>query len=185
MNLASKLDFYPIPMIKDLLAQLAGGKLFTKLDMSQAYQQLLLDEDSKKFVVINTHQGLYQFNWLTFGVASAPGIFQRVIKSLLSGIPRVVVYIDDILVTGKTQEAHLAALEEVLKRLGNAGLRLKKEKCVFITVSGLLGLLHRCPRHTSNGGEGEGYSRSPAAKKCVRVKVLPWSNHVLFSISRH
>ena len=46
VNQASKLDRYPIPKIEDLLAKLAGGKLFTKLDMSQAYQQLLLDEES-------------------------------------------------------------------------------------------------------------------------------------------
>ena len=59
VNQASKLDRYPIPKIKDLLAKLAGGKLFTKLDMSQAYQQLVLEDDSKKFVCINTHRGLY------------------------------------------------------------------------------------------------------------------------------
>ena len=135
VNQAPKLDRYPIPKIEDLLAKLAGGKLFTKLDMSQAYQQLLLDEESKKFVVINTHCGLYRFNRLPFGVASAPGIFQRVMESLLSGIPGVVVYIDDILVTGKTEGAHLAALEEVLKRLSNAGLRLKRTKCIFLAPS--------------------------------------------------
>ena len=56
-------------------------------------------------------------------------------ESLLSGIPGVVVYIDDILITGKTEEAHLAALEEVLKRLSNAGLRLKRNKCIFLAPS--------------------------------------------------
>ena len=76
VNQASKLDRYLIPKIEDLLAKLAGGKLFTKLDMSQAYPQLLLDEESKKFVVINTHRGLYRFNRLPFGVALAPVIFQ-------------------------------------------------------------------------------------------------------------
>ena len=56
-------------------------------------------------------------------------------ESLLSGIPGVVVYIDDILITGKTEEAHLSALEEVLKRLSNAGLRLKRNKCIFLAPS--------------------------------------------------
>ena len=135
VNRVSKLDRYPIPKIEDLLAQLAGGKAFTKLDMSQAYQQLLLEDESKKYVVVNTHRGLFQYNRLPFGVASAPGIFQRVMECLLKGIPGVVVYIDDILVTGQTEEAHLSALEEVLKRLGEAGLRLKKEKCVFMAPS--------------------------------------------------
>ena len=93
--------------------------------MRSAYQQLLLSEESKAYCVINTHRGLYRYNRLTFGVSSAPGIFQRVIESLLRGIPGVVVYYDDILVTGKTAEEHLQALDQVLSRLENAGLRLK------------------------------------------------------------
>ena len=77
VNEASKLDKYPIPKIEDLLLQLAGGKHFTKLDMSQAYQQVLLEDDSKDLVVINTHRGLFRYTRLPFGVSSAPGIFQR------------------------------------------------------------------------------------------------------------
>ena len=76
VNQVSKLDRYPIPKVEDLLASLAGGKAFTKLDLSQAYQQVPLDEASKKYVVINTQKGLYQFNRLPCGVSSAPGIFR-------------------------------------------------------------------------------------------------------------
>ena len=54
VNQVSRLDRYPIPRIEDLFAKLAGGQSFTKLDMSQAYQQILLDEDSRSLVVINT-----------------------------------------------------------------------------------------------------------------------------------
>ena len=103
--------------------------------MSQAYSQLPLSPDSRKLVVINTHRGLFQFNRLPFGVSSAPGIFQRVVESLLSGIPGVVVYLDDILVTGSSEESHLAALELVLQHLSTAGLRLRKDKCVFMAPS--------------------------------------------------
>ena len=91
--------------------------------MSQAYQQLLLDEPSKKLVVINTPKGLFQYNRLPFGIASAPGVFQRVIDSLLQGIPGVVAYLDDILVTGSSDTEHLESLKEVLTRLEKAGLR--------------------------------------------------------------
>ena len=83
VNQVSKLDNYPIPKTEDLLATLGGGNKFAKLDMSQGYQQLLLDEESKKFTTINTHKGLYQYNRLPFGVSSAPGIFQRTIENLL------------------------------------------------------------------------------------------------------
>ena len=81
VNQVSKLDNYPIPKTEDLLATLGGGNIFTKLDMSQAYQQLLLDEESKKFTTINTHKGLYQYNRLPFGVSSTPGIFQRTMEN--------------------------------------------------------------------------------------------------------
>jgi len=96
VNQASKLDRYPIPWIDDLFATLAGGESFTKLDMSPAFQQILLDEESKSYVVINTHKGLFRYNRLPFGVSSAPGVFQQVMEGLLSGIPGVVVYIDDL-----------------------------------------------------------------------------------------
>ena len=91
VNQVSKLDNYPIPKTEDLLATLGGGNKFTKLDMSQAYQQLELEESSKKFTTINTHKGLCQYNRLPFGVSSAPGIFQRTMENLLQGIPHVVV----------------------------------------------------------------------------------------------
>ena len=100
--------------------------------MSQAYQQLLLHEPSKKLVVINTPRGLLQYNRLPFGITSAPGIFQRVMDSLLQGIPGVVVYLDDILVTGPSDREHLESLKEVFTRLEKAGLRLNKKKCQFL-----------------------------------------------------
>ena len=103
--------------------------------MSQAYQQLELDDQSKEIVTINTHKGLFTYHRLPFGVSSAPGIFQRIIESVLQGIPHVLVYLDDILVTGQNTEEHLKNLEEVLSRLQQAGLRLKSSKCVFMSPS--------------------------------------------------
>ena len=73
--------------------------------------------------------------WGVGGVSSAPGIFQRVMVNLLQDIPRVVVYIDDVLITGHEESTHMAALEEVLKRMEQAGLRLSKSKCWFIAPS--------------------------------------------------
>ena len=78
VNQAAQKESYPLPRIEDLLSNLAGGDTFTKLDLSNAYQQVALDEESRKYVVINTHLGLFQYNRLPFGVASAPAIFQRI-----------------------------------------------------------------------------------------------------------
>ena len=75
VNQVSKLDNYPIPKVEDLLATLGGGEKFTKLEMSQAYQQLQLDDESKRYTTINTHKGLFQYNRLPYGISSAPGIF--------------------------------------------------------------------------------------------------------------
>ena len=132
INRVSRLDNYPIPKTEDLLAMIGGGEKFSKLDMSQAYQQLLLEEDSKKYLVINTHKGLFAYNRLPYGVSSAPGIFQRVMENLLQGIPFMVVRVDDVLVSGKNDAEHLNNLEEVFRRLADANLRLNKVKCVFM-----------------------------------------------------
>ena len=135
VNQAAKTDTYPLPRIEDLFASLSGGKTFSKLDLAHAYQQIPLDEESKEYTTINTHKGLYRYNRLPFGVASAPSIFQRTMENILQGIPHVCVYIDDILVTGTTDDDHLHNLEEVLTRLEKANLRLKRNKCAFLLPS--------------------------------------------------
>ncbi|XP_039543047.1 uncharacterized protein K02A2.6-like [Pimephales promelas] len=132
VNRVSTLEQYPIPRVEDLFARLEGGKQFTKLDMSHAYQQIIMEENSKKYLTVNTQKGLFTYNRLPFGVASAPAIFQRTMEGLLQGIQGVVVYLDDILVTGVNQESHLKTLDEVLARLKEAGLRLKRGKCMFL-----------------------------------------------------
>ena len=135
INQSAKTDKYPIPRIDDLFASLSGGKRFSKLDLSHAYQQLKLDDESRQYVTINTHKGLFMYNRLPFGVASAPSIFQRVMENLLQGIPGVCVYIDDILVTGSTDAEHMDHLAQVLQRLQDAGMRLKRAKCLFLLPS--------------------------------------------------
>ena len=132
VNQAAQVDVYPLPLVDDLFASLAGGKSFTKLDLAHAYQQLLLDDDSRCYVTINTHKGLFRYTRLPFGVASAPAIFQRIMESILRDLPHVCVYLDDILVTGESEAAHLCNLATVLDRLESAGIRLKREKCAFM-----------------------------------------------------
>ncbi len=132
VNPVAKLDRYPVPKVEDLFATLKRGRLFTKLDLRHAYQQLPLDEDSKKYVVINTTKGLFRYTRLPYGISSAPGIFQREMEHLFQGIPGVVVYLDDILITGEDEASHLKTLESVLCRLSETGLKVKKGKCLFM-----------------------------------------------------
>ena len=164
VNKATKLDKYPIPRIDDLFASLSGGKTFSKLDLSHAYQQIQLEEESRKYVAFNTHKGLFLYNRLPFGMASAPSIFQRIMENLLQGIPGVCVYIDDILVTGCTEEEHLDNLTEVLRRLAEAGMRLKKEKCVYLLPA------VECLGHTISA---EGLSTSEAKVRGILEAPAP------------
>ena len=135
INPVMEVDQYPLPKPEDLFATLAGGKKFSTLDLSQAYLQLLLDEESSKLVTVNTHRGLYQYLRLPFGMASAPVLFQKTMDTVLQGIPNVICYIDDILVTGANDDEHLRNLGRVLERLEKHGLRIKEEKCRFMQES--------------------------------------------------
>ena len=135
VNQSLSVDQYPLPKVEDLFATLAGGKKFTKLDLTQAYLQLELHPDSLRYCTINTHRGLYQFTRLPFGIASAPAQFQKVMDTILQGIPGALCYIDDILVTGTSEDEHLQTLEEVFRRLQAHGVRMKKTKCSFMCDS--------------------------------------------------
>ena len=135
VNSVLEVDQHPLPNPEQLIVKLSEGEKFTKLDLSQAYQQILLDEDSIEYVTINTHKGLYRPTRLPFGVASASAIFQSKIEQVLQGIPMVVCRVDDILVSGKNDQDHLKNLNDVLSGLKQAGLRLKMEKCKFMKPS--------------------------------------------------
>ena len=168
INPVLEVDQYPVPKAEDLFTTLAGGQKFTKLDLSHAYQQVLLSEDSRKYVTISTHKGLYRYNRLPFGITSAPAIFQQTMEKLPHGIAGVTVYIDDILVTGRTDDEHMHNLDLVLKQLHEYGIRLKKGKCSFMQPSvrylGYLIGLHATP--SGNSTEGSGNSTETCPNEC-------------------
>ncbi|KAL0892417.1 hypothetical protein ABMA27_015532 [Loxostege sticticalis] len=132
LNPVLLVDRYPLPKIEDLLVSLNGAQLFSKIDLSQAYNQVELDE-TKELTVINTHRGLFKYNRLVFGLSSSPGIFQRIMSNLLSDIPGVEVFLDDVIIaTRGGPSEHLITLEKVLHRLSSNGMKLKKSKCSFL-----------------------------------------------------
>ncbi|XP_056135399.1 uncharacterized protein K02A2.6-like, partial [Lampris incognitus] len=135
LNQALCVDKYPIPRIEDLFASLAGGQRFSKLDFSNAYLQMEVVEESRKLLTISTQKGLFCYNRLPFGIASAPALFQKAMDQVLVGLPFTHCYLDDILVSGPDEEIHLKALDDVLTRLEEYGLHVKKDKCMFFQES--------------------------------------------------
>ncbi|KAJ8049344.1 hypothetical protein HOLleu_02051 [Holothuria leucospilota] len=99
-------DAYPLPTAEGIFATLPGGRVFSKIDLTNAYQQLELTERSKELLTVNTHKGLYQYQRLPFGVSTALAIFQSVMDQILGGIQGAVCYLDDILISTKTPEEH-------------------------------------------------------------------------------
>ena len=135
INPVLEIDKYPLPKPDDLFATLSGGQRFTKIDLTHAYQQMSLKESSRELVTVNTHRGLYRYTRLPFGVASAPALFQQTMDTVLQGLPKVICYIDDILITGSTEEEHIENLELVLQRLQQYGIQAKRAKCAFLEES--------------------------------------------------
>ena len=131
VNQCADVDHYPLPNTENLFATLAGGQVFSKIDLSHTYQQVELHEDSQKELTINTHKGLYRYKRLPFGVSSAPAIFQRIMDQLLQGVKFTVCHLDEILISGGSPEEHLAILEDVFGRLQEHGIRLNPAKCIF------------------------------------------------------
>lgn len=120
---------HPIPRVVELLSRLERGKMFSKIDLAHAYQQVELDSDSKELTTISTHKGLFCYNRLSFGIAS--GLFQGLMEKILFGLQGIVVYFDDILVFGKNINEHNIYLKEVLDRLAKNGFTVFYKKCFF------------------------------------------------------
>lgn len=122
---------HPLPRIEELFAALQGGENFTKLDLASAYNQLELTEETKKLLSWSTHKGIYQPNRLPYGTKPACSIFQKVVEKVLLGIPGVINFLDDILVTGSSKEEHLKNLDLVFDKLSRAGFKLNLKKSEF------------------------------------------------------
>ena len=90
------------------------------------YAQLMLDENSRKYVTINTHLGLFRYRRLPYGISAAPAIFQATMDKILAGI-KVGCFLDDIIVTGSNGAEHLHNLEALFKRLDAYGISLKRK----------------------------------------------------------
>ena len=134
LNAITRKDSHPLPRITEALDSLGGAGWFTTLDLRSGYWQILMSEDSKEKTAFITHNGLYEFNVLPFGLCNSPATFQRLMTHALRGLEWDIclVYIDDLIIFSRTFEDHLLHVEKVFKRLKEANVRLKPSKCYFV-----------------------------------------------------
>ncbi|XP_058817794.1 uncharacterized protein K02A2.6-like [Topomyia yanbarensis] len=118
LNSAILPNHHPLPLPEEIFAKLSGSKV-------------PVEKDFRRYLTINTHRGLYEFNRLPPGVKSAPGTFQSIINAMVAGLEGVETYLDDVLVHGKNAKEHQSRLLKLLDRIQEWGFTLRIEKCSF------------------------------------------------------
>lgn len=127
-------DAFPLPNITDIFDQLGFCQYFSSLDLATGYHQVLLHPNDSEKTAFSTPTGHYEFNRMPMGLKGAPATFQRLMTYVLSGLQGIkcLVYLDDIIVYGKTLNDHNNKLIDVFTQLRLHNLKLQPEKCTFL-----------------------------------------------------
>jgi hypothetical protein len=128
-------DRTPLPLIGEALDRLANAKIYTKLDVKDAYHNLRIAEGDEWKTAFQTKYGLYEYLVMLFGLTNAPASFQRWMNEVLSNYLDVfcIAYLDDILIYSENLEQHRQHVKMILRRVEEVGLTLKALKCEFHT----------------------------------------------------
>ena len=130
LNRAIKREQYPMKTIDEVITRMPNAKFFSKLDSTQGYWQVELDDENAKKCTFNTPFGKYRFNRLPFEISSAPEVFQTVMSQIFNGHDGIEVIVDDLLVWGKTKEQHDERLKRALEIARSSRIKLNKDKCI-------------------------------------------------------
>jgi len=133
LNSFTEKPIFHIPPATEIFDRLGGCSVFTTLDLSKGYYQIMMDESDAEKTAFSTSKGHFEFVRMPFGLSGAPATFQRALTLVLANElnKRCCVYLDDIIIFGKDKEEHDNNLRVVLKQLNSAGLKLSLEKCIF------------------------------------------------------
>lgn len=130
-NKAILRERFPMPNIDETLQQMNGASIFSRLDLTEAFHQIELNENSRYITTFVCHKGLYRFKRLNYGISSASELFQRILQQILQDIPNCKNIVDDIIIYADNQEDHDKVLKMVLTRLREKNLTLNRSKCEF------------------------------------------------------
>ncbi|XP_038106874.1 uncharacterized protein K02A2.6-like [Culex quinquefasciatus] len=122
---------YPLPTFDSIVPHLHNCKWFSKIDLNKAFHQVELAEDSREITTFAAHNGYFRYKRLMFGLSCASEVFQGIIERMLTGLPGVKAFIDDILVFAATKKEHDEILRAVLDRLKSCGVTINSRKCEF------------------------------------------------------
>ncbi|UYV80664.1 K02A2.6-like [Cordylochernes scorpioides] len=126
-------DLHPLPLIETVLENLSKARVFSTVDISNAYYQIPIAEESQPLLSFVTQQGQYNFKRLPFGIKSAPQIFERVITQLIHKhhLSFIAHYYDDFVIFSDSSEQHLTHLRLFFKFCLEENLQLNLKKCIF------------------------------------------------------
>lgn len=131
LNDALLREHYEIPTFDEITRDMCGAKIFSTLDASKGFWQIVLTEEASELTTFATPFGRYMFLRLPYGVCNAPEIFHRTFTEIFGDIKGVKVYIDDIIIYAKTLKEHDEILEKVFFRATRMGVKFNKNKCRF------------------------------------------------------
>ena len=131
INAKTVVDRYPLPALKTFTSEIKDSTIFSRIDLTKSYHQIAIHEDDKFKTCIVTPWGPFQFRRLAMGLNNSAQCLQKLLDSVLGDMPNVFIYLDDLLVYNKTKEDHLKTIEEIFRRLDEAGLSIAPSKCEF------------------------------------------------------
>ena len=163
-NKAVKRERHPIPTVEELMDNMDGAVKYSKVDLKAGYHQVPLAKDSRSITTFTTHQGLFRYKRLPFGINAASEVFQNAIQRAIQGLDGVKNIADDIIVWCNTQQPHDQRVEQLFARLQEKNLTVNPDQCLFNQTD------NACSR---------GYQEYSTTQRCKRIEKFSWTIKLL------
>ena len=132
-------DGFPLPLLRSFTDELNKTKLFSAIDLKDAFYNIPITKESQKYTAFVTHNNIYQFKRLPMGLKSSPTVFQKIFSKIMENVQTetgrrvpIFIYIDDVLIPSRNRQEAVEDVRAVLRRLNENGFRINKEKCKFL-----------------------------------------------------